>query len=335
VERERFDAILLERAAALGVRVCAPVAALAAELDPGDGPQRVRCRTAAGEELEIACRLVIDASGQKTWLARQLGVREIDAQFRFFSVWGYYQGSRYVGADGRAHPHGEVFTNLPTTFVTSLPRLGDWGWSWHIPLRESTSVGLVLPLTALADQRDSGLDWDAWLDRECRATPVLGDLLAGARLLPGSVASIRDYSYQTRRPAGPGYFLAGDAAGFVDPIFSVGIVFSFYSAYAAAWAAHRCLAQPAQAPRYQAIYAEQLGRRVAAVRALALPSYAGGTPDPRALHGVGFESLNEQALMNVVATMTTRSGNFHALGLGGPAVEAAAARITELERIHV
>jgi len=337
VERDRFDQILQQQAVAKGVELIEPALATRVELERSGNRQRVHLQLGAEQgETTIDCRYVLDASGQKTFLAQQLGLREIDQQFRFFSVWGYFRNARYVAADGRAHEHADLQRHPPTTFVTSLPDMADWGWSWHIPLRESTSVGLVVPMSEMAAFKNSGLSWAQWLERKCRSTPVLGELLATAELTPDSVSAIRDYSYRTTRPAGPGYFLLGDAAGFVDPIFSVGIVVSFYSAFSAAWAVDRCLRQPRDAERHQALYNDQLCRRTEASRTLALPSYR----PVESLHqavaaGVGFESLNEQALMNVVATMTTRSGNFQALGLEDAAVRNAAERITELERILV
>jgi 2-polyprenyl-6-methoxyphenol hydroxylase-like FAD-dependent oxidoreductase len=67
-----------------------------------------------------------------------------------------------------------------------------------------------------------------------RALPLLQRLLADATFCEDSVRLVRNYSYRSNRVAGPGFFLLGDAAGFVDPIFSVGVVFGMYSAYAAA-----------------------------------------------------------------------------------------------------
>lgn len=335
VERDRFDQILQEHAVAKGVQLITP--ALATHVEFGDEGERQRVHVRLGKEQEdaiIDCRYVIDTSGQSTFLAQQLGLREIDEQFRFFSVWGYFRNARYVAADGCAHDHGDLGRCPPTTFVTSLPDMADWGWSWHIPLRDSTSIGLVVPMTEMARFKASGLSWPQWLEQKCHATPVLQDLLVDAQLDQDNVGTIRDYSYRATRTAGPGYFLAGDAAGFVDPIFSVGIVFSLYSAFSAAWAADQCLKRPQHARRHQALYDDQLRRRLETSRTLALPSYRpAGSQHEAMTAGIGFESLNEQALMNVVATMTTRSGNVQSLQLGDAAVQSAADKISELDRI--
>lgn len=334
VERDRFDQILQEHAIAKGVKLFAPVLA-SRVASSTNGIQQVCCRHIDDKfEERIECRYVLDASGQKTLLGQQLNLREIDQQFRFFSVWGYYQGSRYVAADGVAYAPEQLHEIPPTTFVTSLPKLADWGWSWHIPLRKSTSVGLVLPMSKMADLKASELDWNDWFEQHCRATPVLRELLESATLQPGSVGTIRDYSYRSTRTSGPGFFMLGDAAGFIDPIFSVGIVIALYSAYAAAWATDKCLADPDQAARYHAIYDSQIARRMETSRRLALPGYSPVDDLDQAIReGIGFESLNEQALMNVVSNLTTRSANFDALGVRGLAAEQALDKITVLDQI--
>ena len=335
VERDRFDKILQEQAVSKGVQLISPALVTEAEFAGQGAEQQLHFRLRGEKQAStIRCRYVIDASGQKTFLGQQLDLREIDPQFRFFSIWGYFRDSRYVAIDGSTHPHEEVLSLPPTTIVTSLPNMADWGWSWHLPLRDSTSVGLVVPMSEMDRFKLTGLNWAQWFEQTCRATPVLSKLLADASLIPDSVGTIRDYSYRTTRPSGPGYFLAGDAAGFVDPIFSVGIVASFYSAYSSAWAVDRCLKKPEQASRYQDIYNDQLSRRVETARTLALPSYQPIESLHRTVtEGIGFESLNEQALMNVAATMASRSGNCGALGFQTAAVEQAMDKISELDRI--
>ena len=76
-----------------------------------------------------------------------------------------------------------------------------------------------------------------------------------------------------------------------------------------------------------------IGDMLAAQAGVATPPRRGGNLALAVSAGIGFESLNEQALMNVVATMTTRSGNFQTLQLEDAAVHSAADKITELDRI--
>lgn len=235
VERDRMDHLLLEHARSQGVRVCEEVPAVGVEMRDDGATVRYR-RAGANEAGAVACRWVVDASGQGAVVAKQLGIRVIDEGFRFMSVWGYFLDSKYVAADGRAYAFDQLLAVPPTTFVSSVGGLGEWGWAWHIPLRASTSVGLVLPMDEMKKVKATERDYEAYFLRKCLEIPNLDRLLEGARYIDGSLRIIRDYSYRPTRLAGPGYFLVGDAAAFVDPIFSVGFVLAMYSAYMAAWA---------------------------------------------------------------------------------------------------
>lgn len=319
VERDRFDYLLLQNAKAHGVQVYEEMAVLHADFDHGD---RVRVRyrpvrdhqtQGTGEKTaaEIACRVVVDASGQGAVLARQMGARIIDDAFRFMSLWGYFTGSKYVAADGRAYPVEHLTSRPPTTFVANV---GAWGWAWHIPLRQSTSVGLVLPLEQMKHIKAGEEALETFFLRQCQQIPFLNRLLEGAQYCPGSLHVIRDYSYRPAQLAGPGFFLVGDAAAFVDPIFSVGVTLAMYSACSAAWAVDRCFKQPDRQVNYQAIYANHFLDRLEVARSLALPRYGVGPhASARATSAIKFETTLELELMYVVSTLTSRNENFQEL----------------------
>lgn len=314
VERDRFDYILLQHAREQGAQIHEQTAVQSAEFN-GEGGARVNYRAVGdGRPAQIACRFVVDASGQNSVLTRQLGLRVIDEDFRFMSVWGYFYDSKYLAPDGQMHPAASAAAIAPTTFVSSVPGTGDWGWSWHIMLRAWTSVGLVLPIEAAKSVKGSTAAWENYLLQKCESMPRLNALLSGARLAPGSVRVIRDYSYSATRVAGPGYFLVGDAAGFVDPIFSVGVVLGLYSAQAAAWAIDRSLRSPERVAQNQSIYSSQLQARMQLSRALALPKYkAGGTATLEARQAMQFTDANAKALIRAASALTARSEHFHAL----------------------
>lgn len=309
VERDRFDAALLEHARASGVRVFEKVAALRATL--GDERSSVTYRAVGnGMAGEVRCRFVADASGQNAVLAKQLGTRRVDDGFRFMSVWGYFADSKYVAQGGQVHPFAAVRDVPPTTFVSSIDSIGEWGWLWHIPQRDATSVGLVLPQEEMKALKASDEALEAFFLRQCRELPYLGRLLEEARYLEGSFHVIRDYSYRSTTVTGPGFYLVGDAAGFVDPIFSVGVLFAMFTGYLAGWAIDRSLRQPRSAERNRRIYAAQLDGRLEVARALALPQYGAlGSASAAARRTVHFESQMEQELMFVVSTLTTRNEN--------------------------
>lgn len=230
----------------------------------------------SGDHGVINCRYVIDGSGQAAVLGRQERVRELDPAFRYLGIWGYWTDSRFISIDGVAHDQAELDSVRPVTFLSSIDEAGDAGWTWHIRLRESTSVGLVLPTGMTSQSRSKGEDWESYFERRCLDIPVLRELLSEATLIPGSVQTIRDYSHRSKRLAGPGWFLAGDAAGFVDPIFSVGVVLAFYGAAAVAWAVDRALTRPGQAESVRKLFTRQMQGRLEVARSLALPHYQPG-----------------------------------------------------------
>ncbi len=313
VERDRFDHILLEHARAQGARIFERIAVLSVRLEEERDPIVTYRAVDDKTTGQIACRFVVDASGQGAVIAKQLGIRQIDEAFRFMSIWGYFINSKYVADDGCAHPFHRLREVLPTTFVTSVAVDGGGlcGWSWHIPLRESTSVGLVLPIAEMRTIGTGESALEKHFRRKCSEIPYLSALLENAKYCEGEFHAIKDYSYRPTQLAGPGFFLLGDAAGFVDPIFSVGAVMAMYSAYLAAWAIHSSFRNPGRTANYQAIFASQLHGRLEVARSLALPSYGLGERGSQlAKAAIQFENSLEQELMYVVSVLTSRSSNF-------------------------
>lgn len=317
VERDRFDQIWFEHAGSLGAKTFENVTVTkfeggtdAAGLDYS----KLTYEDADGTEGHITSRYTIDASGQAAVLARQMGLREIVSEFRALALWGYFEGSNYLSIDGRCHPASAISSQAPVTFVTSLDDEDDGGWSWHIKLRDKTSVGLVLPTRWLKDLRHQGESWEDYFVRaSTEEIPILRDLLAPSSYI-GDFSSIRDYSSMATQVAGPGFFLAGDASGFIDPIFSVGVAIAFYSSAIAAWSAAHSIRNPESAERTRQHYSRQLYGRLEVARSLALPEYrSSGEVSALARESVQFMPPNVRQLMYSVALLTTRSSNWSEL----------------------
>jgi len=313
VEREDFDKVLLDHTKESGVRVYEEIAVLGADF--GNDDKAVVSYRPVGEDAtgSIDAKYVIDASGQNAVIAKQYGLRFVDDAFRFMSIWGYFKDSKYVALGGEVQPFENLRKVPPTTFVSSLDGLGDWGWLWHIPQKEATSVGLVLPLDHMKTVKTNGTGQSAlesYFLTVCRETPYLNRLLEGAAYVQGSFHGIRDYSYRTTRFSGPRFFLAGDAAAFVDPIFSVGVLLAMYSGWLAAWTVDRSLKDASAAESNRRLFEKQLTGRIEVSRQLALPQYqSSGRASELARQTVQFESQREQELMYVVSTLTTRGDN--------------------------
>jgi len=311
VERDRLDFLLLENAKEKGAQVYEGVTAKSVMFADG---RAAGIRYSGGDGAvsgEISAKFVVDASGQKAVISRQMGFRVIDEDFRFVSLWGYHKDSQYVALDGSAHPFSEVRKVKPTTFVCSL---GNWGWCWHIPLRESTSVGLIIPLEDFKKAKVADSDLEQYYLDTCYSDPWLSRLLEGSEYIPGRFGVIRDYSYVPTTLSGPGFCIIGDAAAFVDPIFSVGCILAMYGGNVAAWTIDRSLMRPAGEENYRAVFNRQYTGFYEVARAMALPGSATSAHSlDLARRHVSFQTSNEQKLMYSAALMTVRENNFHAL----------------------
>jgi FAD-dependent halogenase len=203
VVRAEFDAILLRHSQRLGAEVRERTVVEKVE---GDGPFRVLARNGGGVEIAEA-RHVIDASGQKAFLGRRRGLREYNPFFKNLAIWSYFTGA--------GHMAGELRDNILTAAHAE-------GWCWYIPLHDgTTSVGAVVDAARWkGGTRPELLDhtYRALLDR----CPSVTRMLRGARQA-APVRAIRDYSYSSRRFFHGGALLAGDAACFIDPVFSTGV----------------------------------------------------------------------------------------------------------------
>jgi flavin-dependent dehydrogenase len=228
----------------------------------------------------------------------------LDDDFRFVSLWGYFSNSRYVSSGGLIREFDEIAAHAPMTFVS---RLGGWGWAWHIAMRQETSVGIVVPVADYKAGLAEHGSLQSYFLNTCRATEYLATLLEAARLT-GGVRVMRDFSYLPDRVSGSNYYITGDAAGFVDPIFSVGVVMALYSGYVAAWAIDRSLRNPARANLNRELFEIQMRGRYELARNMALPGIE--TDAPRcAKTWFDFFSAAEKELMWSAASMTTRSAN--------------------------
>ncbi len=218
VERAPFDTALLDAARDAGAEVRR--ADVRAILEMGEGGVSLAVDE-EGERKTVRGRFLIDASGQATVVGRHLGIRRVLPDLKKVAYFGQWDGARRdPGAPG----------GFPVIAVCRE------GWFWLIPLDERrTSIGLVMD-AGLA--RQTGVPPERMLDWGIARSPFVAARTAGATRLPAG-GILADFSYRCEPFAGPGYFLAGDAATFVDPIFSTGVCLGMASGLAAARAATR------------------------------------------------------------------------------------------------
>ncbi len=220
VDRSEFDQLLLENAAQTGVDVRQGAQVIRFDLDKAEGVEVVA--RSQGTETTYQARLLIDASGQSSLLAGRLGLREMDQELKNFAVFSHFEGaSRHTG-----EAEGDIS-------VVLVPD----GWWWVIPLRGNrTSVGLVGPSRNLAGQKPTKpTSRLASRRRRSYASASRGP----RRVAP--VRSVSDYSYVSRKLAGDRFVLVGDAAAFIDPVFSTGVYLGMLGAFRAAEAVDAAL----------------------------------------------------------------------------------------------
>ena len=207
----------------------------------GRGPALgVRCLNDAAQEQIIQTRFVVDASGQNGLLGRQLDLRRWDDSFRNLAVYAYYDGAERLPSPAD--------TNI---FIESYAH----GWLWTIPLHTGqASVGAVV------DQREGEeqvgkLGLERFLDEQLAQAPYTAGLLSKARRVSGPYI-VKDWSYACERIAGDGYVLAGDAACFIDPLFSSGVHLALMSGVLAAAYVTTSLRDPAMGVAAAQVYQE-------------------------------------------------------------------------------
>ncbi|KUN16321.1 FAD-binding protein [Streptomyces corchorusii] len=228
VIRSEFDQLLLEHARAQGADVREEARAQRVDFEAGGG------RGPAGRAVEatwagrgtaagrVRFRYLVDASGRAGLLAtRHLRTRRVHDAFRNVATWSYWRGA----APLVAAPSGAIG-------VFSLP---NDGWLWAIPLHDGTlSVGLVTDKRSFAHaRRAAGGSLQTLYDEAIARCPLLAGMLTSARQV-APLKTESDYSYVSEAFSGPGWFLAGDAACFLDPLLSTGVHLAMYSGLLAA-----------------------------------------------------------------------------------------------------
>jgi len=223
VPRAKFDELLLEHSRRSGARVLQGHRALDAAFD-AEGVA-VRFADPEGREQLARVGMVVDASGRSGFLAKKFGRHEMDPLLRNIAVHAQYEG--IPRRDG--HRAGDIR-------VLARP---DLGWLWLIPITaEVISVGAVIPQTAY--NREAKATGEESLDHFIATTEGSEALFRQARRVSPARFDA-DYSYLGTRMAGDRWVAVGDAAAFLDPIFSTGVLLAMQAGLEAAAVIHQGL----------------------------------------------------------------------------------------------
>ena len=217
VARSEFDHLLLEHAKSQGVKVFegTEISSLTFE---GERPRNATwSRVGEGSDTgQIAFDHLIDASGRAGVMAmRYLKNRRYQQAFQNVALWGYWTGTTSMSFA----PEGAIANG-------AVPD----GWLWGIPLHDGTmSVGLVLHKTTFKEKMQQFDSLEQMYLQAIDECPLIADLVKSGKLVT-KLRTEQDYSYIAERLTGPGYFLVGDAACFIDPLLSTGVHLATHSA---------------------------------------------------------------------------------------------------------
>jgi flavin-dependent dehydrogenase len=219
VRRSEFDHLLLNNAREHGVQVHEGTRVLEV-LFEGSRAVGVRILDEGGSERQVRAQVVVDASGQSSLLMDRLGLREWDPVLKKAAVWTYWKGAfRDTGRDEGA--------------TVVIQTQGKQGWFWYIPLHDDIlSVGVVAGYDYLFKNRP-GKDLEAIYFEEVAACPGMQPRIASAQRVEPFRAA-KEYSYRSKQAAGDGWALVGDAYGFLDPLYSSGVLLALTSGQMAA-----------------------------------------------------------------------------------------------------
>jgi flavin-dependent dehydrogenase len=213
VLRSEFDKMMLDNASEQGVAVHEGVRVLDI-LFEGDRAVGVQIQTEEGEQREVRAKVVVDASGQSSLLINKLKLRVPDPDLNKGAIWSYFKGAkRNPGRDGGA------------TLVVQVAEKK--GWFWYIPLHNDvTSVGVVADFEYLFQGRSGDHEQTFW--EEVDRCPGIKERLEGSERVDRFRVT-KDYTYKSKQLAGEGWVLVGDAFGFLDPLYSSGVLLALKS----------------------------------------------------------------------------------------------------------
>ncbi len=218
VRRSEFDTLALNHAREKGVHVHERTRVLEV-LFEGSQAVGVRVQPENGPEMTVRSKVVVDASGQSTLIIDRFGLRNWDPTLRKAALWTYWKGAyRDTGRDEGA------------TLVIQLK--DKLGWFWYIPLHDDiVSVGVVADGDYLLKRGNK--DPETIYFEEVAKAPGLQPRIRNATRC--DIFRIqKEYSYRSKKAAGNGWCLIGDAFGFLDPLYSSGLLLAMTSASMAA-----------------------------------------------------------------------------------------------------
>jgi len=229
VDRSTLDSHLLNLAVQAGCDLWRPAKVTGLELNGANG-QRLNV-TIDQAERAVTARWIVDASGRVAMLSRKLGHFRQNTEHPTNAVWARFTGvKQWDSYDWREKFPGYSNECRTAREWATNHLMGHGWWCWIIPLRGGdVSAGIVYDtrIFKLAE----GATLADRLQSHILGHPVGRELFRGAKANEGDVRALSMLPYYSEKVCGDGWAAVGDAAGFIDPLYSPGLDFCSYTSY--------------------------------------------------------------------------------------------------------
>ena len=233
LDRSTLDEHILAEALKLGCDLHRPATVRNIVLNDNDAPHSVEITLESGEVKRATCRWLLDASGKATLLGKQLGtVKPLGEEHPTSSVWTRYRKVNDVDSAAVRAGHDEWTSRVwAARSVATNHLMGRGWWCWLIPLSDGTlSAGIVWDRTLY--DLPPGENMASRLHAHLLSHPVGKLMFEHAEQVEDDLYYYKNLSYYNESMCGNRWALLGDAAGFIDPLYSQGLDYCGHTVYA-------------------------------------------------------------------------------------------------------
>jgi flavin-dependent dehydrogenase len=229
VDRAKLDSHLLDRAAHAGCELWRP--GNVTRFDLNDGHRQKVNVVIDGQERTVTCRWIVDATGRAAMFARKLGYFRPNTEHPINAVWARFSGAREWDSYEWRERFPDYANQCRTAREWATNHLfGRGWWVWIIPLQGGdVSAGIVYDSRIF--KFPDGPTLGQRLHAHILNNPVGREIFGTAEVIGGDVHALSMLPYHSERVCGDGWAMVGDAAGFIDPLYSPGLDFCSYTSY--------------------------------------------------------------------------------------------------------
>ena len=229
VDRAKLDSHLLDRAAQAGCKLWRPGNVTRFDLNDGHR-QKVNVVVNDGERT-ATCRWIIDATGRAAMFARKLGYFRPNTEHPINAVWARFSGVKEWDSYEWRQRFPDYANQCRTAREWATNHLfGRGWWVWIIPLQGGdVSAGIVYDSRIF--KFPDGPTLGQRLHAHILNNPVGREIFETAKVIGSDVHAFSMLAYHSEKVCGDGWAIVGDAAGFIDPLYSPGLDFCSYTSY--------------------------------------------------------------------------------------------------------